>query len=139
MVFDAATDLFVPVFYTLCSAKTQDTYWHLLEAVCVAADDKIGPSMIVCDFEAGLQEAVQVQFPDAAVVGCYFHFKQTCRRKMKSLGIAEAEIRIAMTKGNLDMLTVIPHGKIDGRGIEYSEAVWNSFWVYFRKTWLKKY
>lgn len=54
MVFDHATDLFVPVFYTLCTSKTQDTYWHLMEAVNVAADDKIEPSMVVCDFEAGL-------------------------------------------------------------------------------------
>ncbi|KAK1930446.1 hypothetical protein P3T76_014117 [Phytophthora citrophthora] len=55
MVFDNATDLFVPgFFYTLCSAKTQDTYWYLMEVINVAADDKIQPSVVVCDFEAVL-------------------------------------------------------------------------------------
>ncbi|OWY99627.1 LOW QUALITY PROTEIN: hypothetical protein PHMEG_00029342 [Phytophthora megakarya] len=154
MVFDNATDLFVPVFYTLCTAKTQDTYWHLMEAVNVAADDKIEP-FAFCDFEEGLQAAAQVQFPDADIVGCYFHFKQACRRKMKALQIPEREAAIAMRKGVLDMLTVIPHNKIEGPGIQYvqdkirsicaeenvafTEPLWELFWSYFRKSWLKTY
>ncbi|POM62950.1 LOW QUALITY PROTEIN: hypothetical protein PHPALM_27832 [Phytophthora palmivora] len=144
MVFDNVTDLFVPVFYILCSAKTQDTYWHLMEAVNVAADDKIQSSMEVCDFEAGLQEAVQVQFPEADVVGCFFHFKQACRRKLKVLGAPDLEVTIAMSKCYLDMLTVIPHDKFEGPGINYvqgkikdacndncisySDVLWGRFW-----------
>ncbi|POM63006.1 hypothetical protein PHPALM_27764 [Phytophthora palmivora] len=147
MVFDNATDLFVPVFYILCSAKTQYTYWHLMKAVNVAADDKIQPSMVVCDFEAGLQEAVQVQFPEADVVGCYFHFKQACRRKLKALAVPDLEGTIAMSKGYLDMLTVIPHDKIEGPGINYvqekiKEACKDnsiSYSDYFGITWLKTY
>ncbi|OWZ17122.1 LOW QUALITY PROTEIN: hypothetical protein PHMEG_0008975 [Phytophthora megakarya] len=123
MIFDNATDLFVPVFFTLCTAKTQDTYWHLMEAVNVAADDKIDPSIVVCDFEEGLQAAAQVQFRDADVVGCYFHFKQACRRKMKALGIPEIETNIAMRKGVLDMLTVIPHEKIEAPATRVPRAL----------------
>ncbi|KAF4141523.1 MULE transposase domain-containing protein [Phytophthora infestans] len=150
IVFDNATDLFVPVFYTLCTSKTQVTYWHLMEAVNVAADDKIEPSMVVCDFEVGLQKAAQVQFPDADIVGCYFQFKQACRRKMKALSLPEGEVVIAMSKGYLDMLTVISHEKIKdedikfvqgkirdtcvAKSIRYSDVLWKRFWSYFRTT-----
>ncbi|KAK1940031.1 hypothetical protein P3T76_008354 [Phytophthora citrophthora] len=119
MVFDNATDLFVPLFFTLCTAKTQDTYWHLMEAINVAADDKVEPSIVVFDFEGGQQTAAQVQYQDAQIVGYYFHFKQACRRMMKALRIPEREISIAMRKGVLDMLTVTPHEKIEGPGIQY--------------------
>ncbi|OWY96798.1 Glycoside hydrolase [Phytophthora megakarya] len=67
---------------------------------------------------------------------------------MKALGIPEVETRIAMTKGCMDMLTVIAHEKIEGPGICYVQAkirsmcvdeniaytglLWDLFWSYFR-------
>ncbi|POM62937.1 hypothetical protein PHPALM_27840 [Phytophthora palmivora] len=126
-----------------------------MEAVNVAADDKIQPSMVVCDFEAGFEEVVKVQFPEDDVIGCYFHFKQACRRKLKALGVPDREVTIAMSKGYLEMLTVIPHDKIEGPGtnyiqekikeacednrISYSDVLWGRFWQYFGNTWLKTY
>eukprot|EP00644_Phytophthora_capsici_P019508 jgi/Phyca11/133267/e_gw1.396.5.1 len=118
-----------------------------MEAVNVATDDKIEPCVVVCDFEEGLQAAAQVQFPDADIVGCYFHFKQACRRKMKALRIPEKESGIAMRKGVLDMLTVIPHEKIDDKirsicvkeDVPFTDSLWGLFWSYFRKTWLKTF
>lgn len=89
MVHDAASDFFLPVFYILCSAKTQDMYWNAISCVISATDDKLQPETVVCDFEAALHDVVHIQFqddPQPRVVGCYFHFKQACRRKNEEAG-----------------------------------------------------
>ncbi|KAF1788112.1 hypothetical protein GQ600_18918 [Phytophthora cactorum] len=46
-------------------------------------------------------------FPSTRIIGCLFHFKQACRRKMKKYQLSETEAGIAMGFGVLDMLTVI--------------------------------
>ncbi|KAK1930447.1 hypothetical protein P3T76_014118 [Phytophthora citrophthora] len=67
----------------------------------------------------------------------------------------EREIGVAMSKGHLDIQTVIPHEKFAGagirfvekakrttcleKGIAYSDALWKQFWQSFRNTWLKTY
>lgn len=65
MVHDHATDMSLSVFYILASKKTQNVYWNVLQAVISAADE---PESVVCDFEAGLLNAVVVQFPEKRVV-----------------------------------------------------------------------
>uniref|UniRef100_H3GLR7 Uncharacterized protein n=1 Tax=Phytophthora ramorum TaxID=164328 RepID=H3GLR7_PHYRM len=59
-----------------------------------------------------------------------------------------------MTRGVLDMLTVIEYSLIENgmewvkreirqrcgaAGIEYSKAKWRGFWDYFQRTWLELY
>uniref|UniRef100_K3W8U9 MULE transposase domain-containing protein n=1 Tax=Globisporangium ultimum (strain ATCC 200006 / CBS 805.95 / DAOM BR144) TaxID=431595 RepID=K3W8U9_GLOUD len=78
MAHDNATDLFVPVYYVLCSSKQQDMYWSVLHRIIASSDEKIQPGSMVCDFEASLINAAQVQFPDTNVIGCFSHFKQDC-------------------------------------------------------------
>jgi len=54
-------------------------------------------------------------------VGCLFHFKQALRRRMEKLGIPEAEIKFAMRKGEVDLLTVIPIEDLE-RGIAFART-----------------
>ncbi|ETP33336.1 hypothetical protein F442_18123 [Phytophthora nicotianae P10297] len=101
-------------------------------------------------------QAIEKQFPNAEVIGCLFHFKQAVRRQMKTTySIPDAEVRIAMEKGVLDVLTVIDpnlvprHGirwvkrtiraKCAATGIGYTRIKWKQFWGYFRATWLERY
>ncbi|ETI32572.1 hypothetical protein F441_20513 [Phytophthora nicotianae CJ01A1] len=100
-------------------------------------------------------DAVQTQFRDAIVLGCLFHMKQALRRAMKRFAIPEAECLVAMSKGVLDMLTVIDPELVEKRGIpwvkcevrkrcskdgiEYSKAKWQGFWGYFQRTWIDGY
>lgn len=155
MAEDRARCLFVPVYYVLCSNRTEETYWELLDQVIKSTDNNLQPAEVVCDFELGLIKGVQAQFPNAEVIGCLFHFKQALRRKMKKLHIPDREVSVAMAKGVLDILTVIEQDKVEGVGIawvkaeikarcnrlghHYSRKKWRSFWVYFRSTWLERY
>ncbi|POM80318.1 Hypothetical protein PHPALM_1860 [Phytophthora palmivora] len=114
------------------------------------------PSEIVCDFEHALIEATQMQFENALVIDCLFHWKQAIRRRMtKRHNIPEDEVGIAMTKGVLDMLTAIDPELVPDKGIKwvkreirmrcaatgisYPHPKWKAFWSYFRATWLEHY
>jgi hypothetical protein len=152
MVFDQGSKVYVPVFYVLAASKTYEAYWNILQYISDACGERIDPQQIVCDFELALIQAVQDWFPDADVVGCFFHFKQACARKMAKLRISKPEIKIAMEKGVLDMLTVSEHSTIakngvawvrarirercGEEGIKFSAKPWRAFWVYFHKTWI---
>ncbi|TMW61613.1 hypothetical protein Poli38472_010676 [Pythium oligandrum] len=57
MVFDYATDFFLPAFYVLLTLKTQE-YWNAIAAVLNACDEKPEPDMVVCYFESALMDAV---------------------------------------------------------------------------------
>ncbi|KAK1937824.1 hypothetical protein P3T76_009561 [Phytophthora citrophthora] len=151
MVHDFATALFLPVFFVLCTSKTQDMYWNVINAVVIACNEKLLPETVVCDFESALIDAESVQFKDARVVGCYFYFKQTCMRYMETkVMIASDAVKIAMAPGFLDLLTVIPQHKIGGPGVRcvtrkfearclelsvvYSRMKWEKFWRNYKKT-----
>lgn len=155
MVHDRASGLYVPVFYALTSRRTEDMYWDLLHQIIQTTDQQLSPAEVICDFETGLINAISTQFPNAEVIGCMFHFKQALQKRLKKLRIPKAEIAIAMTKGVVDMLTVIDPERIESHGItwvkreikarctsvdlRYSRLKWREFWVYFRRTWISKY
>lgn len=74
---------------------------------------------------------------------------------MKKLRLSEQEIKIAMTSGYIDRLTVIDTTKVESHGIPwcrreirrkcqelgitYARAKWKAFWSYFVRTWIKRY
>ncbi|OWY92794.1 hypothetical protein PHMEG_00038055, partial [Phytophthora megakarya] len=142
MVHDRGTKLYVPVFFVLCTAKTYDTYWNLLQFVSNACGEPIKPKEVVCDFESALINTVSDWFPPATVIGCLSHFNQ-----------ASKHLKVAMLPGFLDMLTVIEHDKIPSLSIpwvkraiqercikdniNYTGTKWATFWKYFERTWLK--
>lgn len=155
MVHDRASGLFVPVYYTLNTSRTQNAYWDRINFVVQASHQQINPAEIVCDFEPALIDAVQVQFSNSEVLGCLFHLKQALRRAMKALCVRDDEASVAMTQGIADMLTVIDPEKVENVGIRwvkseikrrcaasglpYSVHKWRLFWRYFGRTWIDKY
>ncbi|KAK1942776.1 hypothetical protein P3T76_005413 [Phytophthora citrophthora] len=80
------------------------------------------PVDVVCDFESALINAIQEHYPSTRLIGCLFHFKQACRRKMKEYALPDGEVGVAMAFAVLDMLTVIPPGKIVGQGVAWVKA-----------------
>ncbi|KAJ8535238.1 hypothetical protein ON010_g13500 [Phytophthora cinnamomi] len=156
MVHDQASDLFVPVYFVLCTSKAQDMYLDTLELIHKDTAEKLNPCDIVCDFELPLINAVEKLFPNAEVIGCLFHFKQAVRgRKKTTYHNPEAEIRIAMQKVVLAVQTVIDPELVPRQGIRwvkrtirdrcaaagvtYTRSKWRRFWGYFRATWLDRY
>ncbi|KAE9290913.1 hypothetical protein PR003_g25171 [Phytophthora rubi] len=153
--YDRATKGYYPCAFVLGTSKKYGVYFHAMRLVSTATDDSIDPEFVYCDFEAGMIRAVRDHFPSAAPIGCLFHFKQACRRKMKKYRISEAECKIAMKRGILDMLTVIPQPKVEKQGVAwvrskiaekcalaglvYSTTKWEEFWGYFHRTWIVKF
>ncbi|EGZ20752.1 hypothetical protein PHYSODRAFT_496669, partial [Phytophthora sojae] len=113
MVHDRASGLYVPVYYVLSTSRSGDSFWDMVHFVVQSTDQQLEPAEVVCDFESALIDAVQTQFPNAIVIGCLFHLKQVLRREMKRFLIPEEECGIAMTRGVLDMLTVVDHNLIE--------------------------
>ncbi|KAK1942827.1 hypothetical protein P3T76_005464 [Phytophthora citrophthora] len=154
MVHDRASGLYVPVYYVLSTSRTGDSFWDIIHFVVQGTDQQIEPAEVVCDFESALIQAVQSRFPNGIVIGCLLHWKQALRRAMKRFLLSEEECAIAMSKGVLDMLTVIDHSlvkrcikwvKLEIRrrcaeaGITYSNVKWRGFWGYFNRTWMEQY
>ncbi|KAE8976066.1 hypothetical protein PR002_g25416 [Phytophthora rubi] len=117
MVYDRGSRCYVPAMWVLNTSKTEWSYWHVLHCVQAATGMNMEPGTITCDFEQGLINAVGDQFPDSTLVSCLFHFKQAVRRRMQKLHIPTDEISVAMGRGVLDVLTILPHDQIDPQGI----------------------
>ncbi|KUF85203.1 Porphobilinogen deaminase [Phytophthora nicotianae] len=155
MMYDQYTELFVPVFFTLATNKTETLYTKMFTCIEFALGKDIKPGDVVCDFEGAMILAIRGLFPSTRIVGCLFHFKQACRRKLKEYRMPNDEASIAMSFGVFDMLTVIDPDKIaiqgvtwvkreikkrcNVKGLAYSRRKWKMFWRYFSKTWLETY
>lgn len=64
------------VAYALMTRRTSAAYIAVLREV----RDHLGltPGNVMSDYEAPLQSAIRVIFPDAQMRGCWFHFTQVC-------------------------------------------------------------
>ncbi|POM79137.1 Hypothetical protein PHPALM_3257 [Phytophthora palmivora] len=135
MVHDRTSGVFVPVYYVLSTSRGEKLLRH-------RTDKQIRPAEVIGDFEGALQNAVETQFPNAIVVGCLFHMKQAVGRGMERFRIPEEERAIAMTRGVLDVFTVIEPAQVElgtrwvkreirmrcmTAGILYSKAKWRGF------------
>ena len=47
----------------------------------------IRPDTILTDFEVGLIQAIELNFPTASLTGCYLHFTQALWRKIQGVGL----------------------------------------------------
>ncbi|KAK1930450.1 hypothetical protein P3T76_014121 [Phytophthora citrophthora] len=133
MVHDQASELFIPVYYVLFSSKAKD----ISSRVTLSATSS-------CRSFTLLKSSFPTQRSSAAV-----------RRRMKATyGIPDRQVRIAMKKGVLDVLTVIDPKLVPREGIRwvkrtirsrciqaglsYSRSKWKLFWGYFRATWIDR-
>jgi hypothetical protein len=152
MMYDKPHDYYVPCFYVLVDCKEHWTYWMVFQWIKVVLDLKCNPAVVVSDFEQALHCGIRDQFPSAYIVGCLFHWKQALRRKMLELRIPVDHVSKAMEKGFLDVLTVVPHDRIEKKAIPFVQTKlkgainmtqhkgkWDKFWSYFKNTWLSLY
>lgn len=154
MVFDVASGLYASVYFVLMTQRTADAYFDVMHQVLLTTDQQLNPAEVICDFERALIDVMGTHFPNAEVIGCLFHFKQALLRRMKKLCIPSKEIKIAMEKRVLDMLTVIDPETIQSHGcrwvrkeikrkcreqdLAYSNGKWKKFWAYFDRPWIKR-
>lgn len=167
MVKDVQTKMFVPVMYGLMTGKTKMLYFQALHFLVSATKWQFNPRRISCDFEDALISQINNQFPSpdsgrcapddgCDINGCLFHLKQAWRRKMLELNIPRDQISIAMQRGVLDLLCVLPPNELDSKGIHYvrsliqrlieeksgnkmtlkDKTIWGVFFGYIERYWL---
>ena len=78
-----------PLVYCLLPGKSRDTYNRCISILKEAQDRglQLHPYKIVVDFELGLMQAVELQFPMANIQGCFYHYSQCVWSKIQNLGL----------------------------------------------------
>lgn len=78
----------IPCIYALLPNKTQATYMRLLQHL-VAIHNDLKPRTVLTDFELAAMNVVSDVFPDAQVLGCFYHLSQNVYRKLQATGLQE--------------------------------------------------
>lgn len=79
-----------PLLYCFLSSKTEETYvnvFNLIKTSLAAHSINFSPSVVQIDFKAAAYNAIRRCFPDAKIIGCYFHFGQAIWRRLQNLGL----------------------------------------------------
>lgn len=78
-----------PCVYALLPNKSKEAYTEMLDALISNAGFIFNPETLMLDFEKGAHEAFGDAFPNAQVVGCFFHLSQCCWRKLQDVGVQD--------------------------------------------------
>lgn len=130
--------------------KTENTYWHIFNYI----ENNIfnlAPKSFNTDYECGMQNALKRIYPNAQLVGCWFHYCQAVRRKIvqrfKNLQtyIKTSNQANAMYHKFLS-LPLLPHYLIQNSfeqlklmiNIFDKDQHFDQFVAYFEKQWIKK-
>lgn len=74
----------VPMIYALLCNKTKNTYIRLFTKIKELGQNfTLTPSSILSDFEQAAHRAIEEVFPNAEVVGCFFHLSQNLWRQIQ--------------------------------------------------------
>ncbi len=82
----------IPFVHVLMEQRTIGHYRQVFQALKVAIRwvtyHNWLPQLVVCDFGNALKTALETEFPQAWVSGCYFHFNQSLWKRIQELGLA---------------------------------------------------
>ena len=104
-----------PLFYFLLPNKRQQTYMKVF-SIIKNLDRVINPSVIHCDFEKAVINAIRRNFPSAAVGGCLFHLVQNMRKHVGQLGLTARynnEPEFALNAKMVTALSFVPPSDIE--------------------------
>lgn len=81
----------IPTIYALLPNRTVATYETLF---CLIKNQipEWNPETITCDFEKPLIQALQHEFPNIKILGCYTHFKRYLWRKAETLSLTKSKL-----------------------------------------------
>lgn len=101
----------IPLTFCLLTGKTVSHYRtflsHIKALVLRKTGEILDPARIVIDFEASLKSAIQLEFPQTIVSGCFFHFCSSLWRKVQKLGLHTPYRRDASLKKTIRMIMAI--------------------------------
>ncbi|KRY45231.1 hypothetical protein T03_8571, partial [Trichinella britovi] len=100
----------LPVVYRLTVRKDLPTYSRIFEVLHSKAEElgvQLEPAKFVCDFETALIPAIQGNFPNTQVQGCFFHFCQALLRQVGRLGLRNDYINNQEVRKKVKMLMAL--------------------------------
>ena len=85
-------NLNIPILSVIMKTKKENSYYNIFETFKIMLNElKINVNFseiyIMTDFEIGLRKAISKSFPEATLLGCYFHFVKNIFSKFKHLGL----------------------------------------------------
>lgn len=137
-----------PIFYVLMSCKTTKAYQSVFQYI----ENNIfnlEPSQFLTDFEAGLRKALELCYPFAIILGCWFHYCSAIRRRVMSLRlyklIAENRNARSIYKKIMSLPLLPPESILEGYEIILNEAETNRLsrtfkkvFEYYERFWLRQ-
>lgn len=124
VVFDQQTQSFIPVYWVLMTGKTSLCYDTVFHAINNDLGGSFKPAIIGIDFELAFINMCTKHWPDAHLIGCYFHFTQAMVRYMKDEVHFPKEV-IPYIREILQLATVLPPDDLPTLG--------SKGWVYLGK------
>ncbi|KRZ75678.1 hypothetical protein T10_493 [Trichinella papuae] len=98
------------VVYCLSVWKDLPTYNWIFEVLHSKAEElgvQLDSAKFVCDFETALIPAIQSNFPNTRVQGCFFHFCQAVLRQVGRLGLRTDYINNQEVRKKVKMLMAL--------------------------------
>jgi len=85
-------DRVVPFVFVLMQNRTighyRQVFAHIKRRYQRITNANLAPNNIVVDFELGMITAVETEFPQSSIRGCFFHFCQSIWRRVQQEGLA---------------------------------------------------
>ncbi|XP_071568719.1 uncharacterized protein [Temnothorax nylanderi] len=134
-----------PIVYAIMKNKNTEDYIEILKQITNTVNIK--PVTIISDFERAERKALQVVFPCAKIIGCFFHYSQALVRKADKCGIIkgkEKELGWGLIK-LLKCLAFLPETYIEEgfqliHGIIFHDCKnLKPFIQYYKETWINSF
>jgi len=147
MIYDEATQLYLPIFYVLLQSKHEDAYYEALHQCIRSTKYKMNANSFTSDYELPLIKSLKMQFTKANPALCSFHHKQCLKKRLeKKTKIPPPLVtKLIGPFGLISVLYVIPIKEIIKKGIPYVryhmdegsyKTEFDEFWTYFKHTWV---
>lgn len=113
-----------PVAFILSENKYTETYdeaFGAIRKICFEQNKNLQPERFLFDFEPDLMKAIMSFFPESQIKGRWFHFTQSLKRKLFSIGLKQKYLndqKFKIWARQFSALALIPTNKIkDGMNI----------------------
>ncbi len=114
------THVYFPGIFVMMDSKNEEAYELVLFIVKLWMGADFLPEKITSDFEIGLINAISKVFPSVEIIGCYFHYKQAMKRKLKDLGCSDSDLQFIL---NLTSLLTVIYLDEFGQAFNYIEEI----------------
>ncbi|CAF5192661.1 unnamed protein product, partial [Rotaria magnacalcarata] len=123
----------LPVCFILTSNRKHDTYaaiFRSLKRIGLKMGFDLKPLSIICDFEQSFMNAVTNELPQTIVIGCWFHFCQSCYRNIQKLGYEILKQRVTISSQAKQLNAIVSYFEH-----EWMHVFKPSTWSVNKSTW----